>query len=174
MLWRDTPTASASCCWVQFRSLRSSPTRFRMWGAMSSRHSMHRRGRRDRCQVSLSSLTRLEQSLDRLNDYLHELQAKTTKENEKDGAEKIESGPRGDREIVITRLLDAPRELAFQAWTEPQHVAHWWGPNGFTNTIHEMDVRPGGVWRFIMHGPDGTDYKNEIVYVEVVKPERLV
>lgn len=79
-----------------------------------------------------------------------------------------------DREIVITRVFDAPRELVFKAWTDPKHVAQWWGPNGFTNTIHEMDVRPGGVWRFIMHGPDGVDYPNKIVFIEVVKPERLV
>lgn len=79
-----------------------------------------------------------------------------------------------DREIIATRLFDAPRELVWEVWTDPKHLAQWWGPNGFTNTIHEIDVRPGGVWRFIMHGPDGTDYKNEIVYVEVVKPERLV
>jgi uncharacterized protein YndB with AHSA1/START domain len=79
-----------------------------------------------------------------------------------------------DREIVITRVLDAPRELVFKAWTDPDHVAQWWGPNGFTNTIHEMDVRPGGVWRFIMHGPNGVDYPNKIVFIEIVSPERLV
>ena len=77
------------------------------------------------------------------------------------------------REIVAARVFDAPRELVFDAWTDPEHVAQWWGPNGFTNTIHEMDVRPGGVWRFVMHGPDGVDYNNKIVYIEVVKPERL-
>jgi uncharacterized protein YndB with AHSA1/START domain len=79
-----------------------------------------------------------------------------------------------DREIVTERVFDAPRDLVYKAWTDPEHVAQWWGPNGFTNTIHEMDVRPGGVWRFIMHGPDGTDYKNQIEYLEVVKPELLV
>ena len=78
------------------------------------------------------------------------------------------------REIVITRVFDAPRELVFQAWTDPRHVPQWWGPRGFTTTTHEMDVRPGGVWRFIMHGPDGTDYPNKIVYTEIVKSERLV
>ncbi len=62
----------------------------------------------------------------------------------------------------------------FQAWTDPKHVAQWWGPNGFTNTIYQMDVRPGGVWRFVMHGPDGVDYNNKIVYIEIVEPERLV
>jgi uncharacterized protein YndB with AHSA1/START domain len=79
-----------------------------------------------------------------------------------------------DREIVTTRLLDAPRELVFEVWTDPKHIAEWWGPNGFTNTIHEMEVKTGGIWRFMMHGPDGTDYPNRIVYSEVVRPERLV
>lgn len=79
-----------------------------------------------------------------------------------------------DREILISRLLNAPRELVFKAWTDPEHVAQWWGPTGFTNTIHEMEVKPGGVWRFIMHGPDGRDYPNKIVFIEVVKPELLV
>jgi len=84
------------------------------------------------------------------------------------------SSPTADREIVLSRLYDAPRDLVFEAWTTPEHVAQWFGPNGFTNTIHEMDVRPGGAWRFIMHGPDGVDYPNEIIFHEVVKPERLV
>src|SRR5687767_3970994 len=77
------------------------------------------------------------------------------------------------REIVATRVFDAPRELVWRAWTTREHIAQWWGPRGFTNTITLMDVRPGGVWRFVMHGPDGTDYDNEIKYNEVVKPERL-
>ena len=79
-----------------------------------------------------------------------------------------------DREIVLTRLLNAPRELVFEAWTNPEHLVHWWGPNGFTITIKEMNVKPGGVWRFIMHGPDGVDYPNKVVFSEVVKPERLM
>lgn len=79
-----------------------------------------------------------------------------------------------DREIVTERLINAPREMVFAAWTDPEQVAKWWGPDGFTNTIHEMDVRPGGVWRFIMHGPDGTDYQNLIVFAEIVKPERII
>jgi len=79
-----------------------------------------------------------------------------------------------DRHIVATRLLDAPRELVWKAWTDPKHVAAWWGPKGFTNTIQEMDVRPGGVWRLVMHGPDGTDYPNEHVFVELVPPQLLV
>lgn len=79
-----------------------------------------------------------------------------------------------NREMVITRLINAPRELVWKVWTTPEHVKHWWGPDGFTNTIHEMEVKPGGVWRFMMHGPDGTDFPNKIVFEEVVKPERLV
>jgi uncharacterized protein YndB with AHSA1/START domain len=62
----------------------------------------------------------------------------------------------------------------FRAWTDPELVVKWWGPNGFTNTIHQMDVRPGSVWSFVMHGPDGTDYQNKIIYEEVLRPERLV
>jgi uncharacterized protein YndB with AHSA1/START domain len=79
-----------------------------------------------------------------------------------------------DREIVITRVLSAPRELAFEAWTDAKHISNWWGPRGFTTTTHFKDVRPGGAWDFIMHGPDGRDYKNRCNYIEVVKPERLV
>lgn len=79
-----------------------------------------------------------------------------------------------DREIVITRLLDAPRTLAWAAMTDPEHVVQWWGPRGFTTTIEQMDARPGGVWTYVMHGPDGTDYPNRSVFQEVVAPERLV
>ena len=79
-----------------------------------------------------------------------------------------------DREIVTSRLLDAPRELVFEAWTDPKQVVQWWGPHGFTTTTDEMSVTPGGVWRFVMHGPDGRDYHNYSVFVEVKRPERLV
>lgn len=79
-----------------------------------------------------------------------------------------------DREIVITRTYDAPPERVFDAFTSPEKIARWWGPNGFTTTTHEMDVRPGGTWRFVMHGPDGTDYPNRIDYIDVVRPLRLV
>ncbi|MDZ4717612.1 MAG: SRPBCC family protein [Roseiflexaceae bacterium] len=79
-----------------------------------------------------------------------------------------------DRQIVLTRVFAAPRDLVWQAWTDARHVDQWWGPNGFRNQAYEMDVRPGGVWRYIMHGPDGTDYDNRIVYHDVVQPERLV
>ncbi|MFN0197659.1 MAG: SRPBCC domain-containing protein [Planctomycetaceae bacterium] len=78
-----------------------------------------------------------------------------------------------DREIVISRLFDAPRELVWRVWTDPEHVPQWWGPSGFTTTTHEMEVKPGGVWRFVMHGPDGQDYENINTYLEVVEPELL-
>jgi len=79
-----------------------------------------------------------------------------------------------DRVMTFARMLDAPRDLVFDAWTRPEHVAQWWGPDGFTTTTEHMDVRPGGHWRFVMHGPDGTDYRNHIVFLEVARPERLV
>jgi len=79
-----------------------------------------------------------------------------------------------DRELIFTRLLDAPRELVFKIWTDPAQLTHWYGPKGFTTSVYEMDVRPGGAWRLTMHGPDGRDYKNRLVFVEVRKPERLV
>lgn len=78
-----------------------------------------------------------------------------------------------DREIILTRVFDAPRELVFSAYTDPTHVVRWFGPRGFGNTTFEMSVKPGGRWRFIMHGPDGTDYTNRIVYTEVVPNELL-
>jgi uncharacterized protein YndB with AHSA1/START domain len=79
-----------------------------------------------------------------------------------------------ERQILIERILDAPRELVWKAWTDPAHMAQWWGPTGFTTTIEQMDVRPGGVFKQVMHGPDGTDYPNTSVFIEVVKPERIV
>jgi uncharacterized protein YndB with AHSA1/START domain len=79
-----------------------------------------------------------------------------------------------DREIVITRVFDACNELVFDAWTNPNHLVHWFGPNGFTTTIQKMDVRPGGEWRLVMRGPDGRDYHNRIVYLAVERPARIV
>ena len=82
--------------------------------------------------------------------------------------------PTAGREIVISRVLNAPRELAWEAMTDPRKVIHWWGPRGFTTTIEQMDVRPGGVWKHVMHGPDGVNYPNRSVFKEVVRPERIV
>ncbi len=79
-----------------------------------------------------------------------------------------------ERPLVITRVFDAPRSLVFKAWTDPKHVAQWWGPHGFTNPVCELDVRPGGAIRIDMRGPDGTVYPMTGVYQEIVEPERLV
>lgn len=78
-----------------------------------------------------------------------------------------------DREITISRTINAPRELVWKAFTEPEHLIQWWGPNGFSNTFLEIDIREGGVWTFIMHGPDGVDYPNRIVFEKIVEPELL-
>ena len=80
----------------------------------------------------------------------------------------------GPDEIATVRFFDAPRELVFRMFTEERHLAKWWGPNGFEITTFKFDMRTGGEWRFIMHGPGGTDYKNHTVYSEVVSPERIV
>jgi uncharacterized protein YndB with AHSA1/START domain len=72
-----------------------------------------------------------------------------------------------------TRIFAAPRELVFEAWTKPEHLAHWWDPNGFMLTTRSFDFRAGGVWRFVMHGPDGRDYENRITFDEIVAPERI-
>jgi len=79
-----------------------------------------------------------------------------------------------DRELVITRTFEAPCELVWLAMTDPRHVVEWWGPRGFTTTIQEMNLVPGGVWDHVMHGPDGTDYPNHSIFREIAPPHRLV
>lgn len=79
-----------------------------------------------------------------------------------------------DREITISRKLNAPVDLVWEAWTKPEHIANWWGPNGFTNTISKMDMTAGGEWDLVMHGPDGTDYKNKSIFREVVLHKKIV
>src|SRR5688500_14653412 len=78
-----------------------------------------------------------------------------------------------DREIVITRAISAPRELVFEAFTEVRHLSRWWGPEGFTTTTRSFEFRTGGVWDFVMHGPDGTDYAEWITWTEIAAPERI-
>ena len=78
-----------------------------------------------------------------------------------------------DRDIVFTRTFAAPRELVWQVWTDPVHLNRWWGPRGFTTTTHEMAFRVGGAWRYTMHGRDGTDYPNRIMYTAIVPTQRL-
>lgn len=80
----------------------------------------------------------------------------------------------GENELVATRLIDAPREVVFRAWTDPELLASWWGPKGFTSTFSEFDPTPGGTWTFVMHGPNGADYPNTNRFVELVRPERIV
>jgi len=94
------------------------------------------------------------QTMDRLDEFLDTLAAPAN-------------------EIVLARIFEAPRDLVWKAWTDPAHVARWWGPNGFSTTIEVMDVRPGGRWKHVMHGPDGTDYPNKSTFTEVVPPERI-
>lgn len=79
-----------------------------------------------------------------------------------------------DREIVITRVIPAPREAIFDALVDVDDIAEWWGPRGFTTEVQSMDVRPGGLWRFTMTGADGTVYPNRILFREILRPERLV
>jgi uncharacterized protein YndB with AHSA1/START domain len=79
-----------------------------------------------------------------------------------------------ERELVITRIFDAPRRLVFKMWTDPEHLARWWGPRGFTTISARMDVRPGGVWSRSMRAPDGSIIRKHGVYREIVMPERLV
>jgi len=79
-----------------------------------------------------------------------------------------------DRELLLMRMLNAPIELVWEVWTNPEHLAQWWGPNGFTNTISKMEVRPEGEWDLVMHGPDGTDYKNKSVFKEIILHKKIV
>jgi uncharacterized protein YndB with AHSA1/START domain len=77
-------------------------------------------------------------------------------------------------EVIISRILNAPAALVWEVWTKPEHLIKWWGPTGFTTTDKGMNVKPGGDWQFIMHGPDGRDYPNRIVFVEIDPPKKLV
>jgi uncharacterized protein YndB with AHSA1/START domain len=78
------------------------------------------------------------------------------------------------REQRTSIVLEAPVQCVWEIWTKPEHIKHWWGPDGFTNTIEKMDVTPGGEWLFTMHGPDGTDYPNKTIFREVIKHKKIV
>src|ERR1043166_4017491 len=78
-----------------------------------------------------------------------------------------------DREIVMSQVIRAPREVVFEAFTEVRHLSRWWGPDGFTTTTRAFDFRVGGVWDFVMHGPDGTDYQEFITWTEIATPVRI-
>lgn len=79
-----------------------------------------------------------------------------------------------DREIIVSRVFNAPRELVFDAWTDPKHFVNWWGPFPTVNPVCEMDVRPGGAFRWVMLSPDGTQYPLTGIFQEIVRPERIV
>lgn len=81
--------------------------------------------------------------------------------------------PHDGREIILSRLVRAPRNIVFQAWTNPDKLAEWWGPKGFTITIASFFMETGGEWKFVMHSPDGVDYRNRVVFIEVLEPERI-
>jgi uncharacterized protein YndB with AHSA1/START domain len=78
-----------------------------------------------------------------------------------------------DCEIVSTRILNEPKELVYRAWTEPEHLKNWWGPKGFTNTFHEFNLSVGGTWKFTMHGPEKGNYPNEVVFINIDKPNLI-
>ncbi|HMR90992.1 MAG TPA: SRPBCC family protein [Chitinophagaceae bacterium] len=79
-----------------------------------------------------------------------------------------------NRELQITRTFNAPVELVWEMWTKPEHIAQWWGPDGNTNTIHEMDFREGGEWRLTMHGADGKNYPNRSIFKEIIPFKKIV
>jgi uncharacterized protein YndB with AHSA1/START domain len=85
-----------------------------------------------------------------------------------------ESAPTTDRDLVLTRIIDAPPEKLFRAWTEPELLKQWFAPLPYNTPVAELDVRPGGAILVVMRGPDGIDMPNRGVYLEVVKNERLV
>ena len=89
-------------------------------------------------------------------------------------AARCETPKTSEHGLLITRIFDAPRDLVWQVWTEPEHIARWWGPKGSTLPFWKADLRAGGSYRFQMRGPDGNDYWNQGMYREVVPPERLV
>ncbi|OAI42161.1 ATPase [bacterium SCGC AG-212-C10] len=89
------------------------------------------------------------------------------------GQEALAQSAVADREIVISRLIDAPRELVFEAFSQLRHLSRWWGPDGFTTTTRAFEFRVGGEWDFVMHGPDGTDYQEWISWTDLIPPERI-
>ncbi|MEU3981682.1 SRPBCC family protein [Streptomyces sp. NPDC026672] len=89
------------------------------------------------------------------------------------GGEAAHAHATADREVVISRVIGAPREVVFEAFTSVRHLSRWWGPEGFTTTTRSFEFRVGGVWDFVMHGPDGTDYQEWITWREIAPPERI-
>jgi uncharacterized protein YndB with AHSA1/START domain len=102
--------------------------------------------------------------------YVNREEEKMAENNETD---KITTSV-GEREFVFTRTFDAPRELVFKAWTESEHLRHWWGPKGFTFGVARLDLRPGGIFHYSMRSPDGREMWGKFVYREIVAPEKIV
>jgi uncharacterized protein YndB with AHSA1/START domain len=86
----------------------------------------------------------------------------------------VQTAPFAERELTITRIFDAPCSLVFKMWTDPKHLAEWWGPKGFTNPVCEVDPRLGGALRIVMRAPDGAEYPMKGVFREIAPPSRLV
>ena len=78
------------------------------------------------------------------------------------------------KELRMNRIFKAPVNLMWEVWTSPDHIANWWGPDGFTTTIHKMDFQEGGEWLLTLHGPDGTNYPNKSIFKEIIPNERIV
>src|SRR3954447_25622001 len=115
------------------------------------------------------------ESFDRLDAYVQDLQQTRQEElMSATGRGAPAQSATADREIVISRVIDAPPELVFEAFTEVRHLSRWWGPEGFTTTTRAFEFRVGGEWDFLMHGPDGTDYTEWITWTEIAPPERIV
>jgi len=119
--------------------------------------TIKQRGRDRFCEAQLDQLSEVAAWVDRYRQHWESKKSSTQ-----------------DRELIISRMLNAPVELVWEAWTKPEHIAKWWGPNGFTNTIDTMDVRPGGEFNLVMHGPDGTDYKNKSIFKEIIPYKKIV
>ena len=115
------------------------------------------------------------ESFDRLDEYVQDLKHGRQEEElvSATGREASAQSATADREIVISRVISAPRELVFEAFTEVRHLSRWWGPEGFTTTTRAFEFRVGGEWDFVMHGPDGTDYQDWITWTEITPPERI-
>src|SRR4051812_32361043 len=115
------------------------------------------------------------ESFDRPGAYVQKLKKAKQKEGPMAvrGRDMSAQSATADREIVISRVINAPRELVFEAFTEVRHLSRWWGPEGFTTITRAFEFRVGGEWDFVMHGPDGTDYQEWISWTEIAPPERI-
>lgn len=87
---------------------------------------------------------------------------------------KAEQNLKTEKEMIFSRVVNAPRELVFDVWTIREHLEKWWGPDGFTTTSKQFELKPEGLWLFTMHGPDGRDYPNKIIFTEISRPAKLV